>query len=292
MNIHDPRFKIALFIYNHGLKIVVACFLVSLALVIADELALSWVFTLPIVFMAFAQSWTAKRYLEPVAQQIDDLFNAPGEDAIERFKSSATEFGVLGAFEDELDKLETVDFEGLNGAMERACQRVRGQSFSELAGAALEKAPSADAAAAAKEIKTFRNLTLMIVGITLLVTLLVVLRSSDLLAMSPFDAKLDIGIPFVDTLFFWMPYGVIAMGVLWTIIGAFMWRAAYGRLAAVRIVESQHYEATEYEIRQLRELVEEEGGKVSVFDAHLRTCERPLIRRDIIRAHMLAMGND
>ncbi|HIF78573.1 MAG TPA: hypothetical protein EYQ36_13450, partial [Sulfitobacter sp.] len=192
MNIHDPRFKVALFIHNHGLKIVVGAFLVSLALVIADELALSWIFTLLIVFMAFARSWTAKRYLEPVAQQIDDLFNAPGEDAIERFKSSATEFGVLGAFEDELDKLETVDFEGLNGAMERACQRVRGQSFSELAGAALEKAPSADAAAAAKEIKTCRNLTLMTAVATLLVSVLVLSRPFGSLAKGPDGAMLDI----------------------------------------------------------------------------------------------------
>ncbi|CAO1670441.1 hypothetical protein [Salinicola sp. NYA28a] len=121
MNIHDPRFKVALFIHRHGLKLSGVCLLVCLALVIADEIALSWIFTLLIVFMAVARSWTAKRYLEPVAQQIDDLFNAPGEDAIERFKSSATEFGVLGAFEDELDKLETVDFEGLNGAIWPLC---------------------------------------------------------------------------------------------------------------------------------------------------------------------------
>lgn len=77
-----------------------------------------------------------------------------------------------------------------------------------------------------------------------------------------------------------------------TVIGAFLWRAAHGRMAAAGIVESQHYEATEHEIRLLREMVEDERGKVSVYDGHLKTCDRPLIRRDIIRAHMLATGRE
>lgn len=272
MNLKQSKLPLAKFYYHHWKKLLYVFTGLTVGAVLLGHATLGLVIALFSLFITFACRGLPSYYLTQFHEEFDELVFNPGEHHIERLRVVAAEVGVLSEFEDELDTLSHPDFQALNDAFQRACQKVHGRNYEELVDNTPELAISDNERSLEKQISLYKVATLLL---SLLFVSTLVLAVIGVFTSEPI-----------------VPILMLLFNALMIAAAVFFWRHHIALLAAEKLIKQQNRQITEEELRECRQHIVETNGNVNEFDGFLKTRPRPLIMQDLMRAYGKGMGHN